>query len=83
MEQIPNIIEAKALEKYFIYLKFSNGEEKIYDMKDLIEKIKYYSRLKNREYFEKVKPRGDTIEWENGEDVAPESLYYNSIPREK
>ena len=52
-------------------------------MKDLIEKIKYYSRLKNREYFEKVKPRGDTIEWENGEDVAPESLYYNSIPREK
>lgn len=83
MEKIPDIIEVKALEKYFIYLKFSNGEEKIYDMKETIEKIKYFSNLKNRKYFENVKPRGDTIEWENGEDVAPENLYYNSVPVKK
>lgn len=80
MEKGPDIIEVKALEKYFIYLKFSNGEEKIYDMKETIENIKYFSKLKNRKYFENVKPRGDTIEWENGEDVAPENLYYNSVP---
>ncbi len=83
MEQTPDIVEVKALEKYFIYLKFSNGEEKIYDMKEAIEKIKYFSKLKNRKYFENVKPRGDTIEWENGEDVAPENLYYNSVPVKK
>ena len=80
MKPTPEIIEVKTLEKYFIYLKFSNGEEKIYDMKETIEKIKYFSKLKNRKYFENVKPRGDTIEWENGEDVAPENLYYNSVP---
>ena len=78
MEQTPDIVEVKALEKYFIYLKFSNGEEKIYDMKETIEKIEYFKKLKDREYFEKIKPRGDTIEWENGEDVAPENLYYDS-----
>ena len=39
--------------------------------------------LKNRKYFENVKPRGDTIEWEKGEDVAPENLYYKSIPINK
>jgi len=83
MEQLPDIIEVKALEEYFIYLKFSNGEEKIYDMKDTIETIEYFKNLKNRKYFENVKPRGDTIEWENGEDVAPENLYYNSIPVKK
>ena len=83
MEQLPDIIEAKALEQYLIYLKFSNGEEKIYDMKETIEKIDYFKNLKNRKYFENVKPRGDTIEWENGEDVAPENLYYNSIPIQK
>ena len=83
MEQIPEIIEVKALEKYFIYLKFSNGEEKIYDMKETIEKIEYFSRLKIRKYFENVKPRGDTIEWKNGEDVAPENLYYDSVPFRK
>lgn len=30
---VPNIIEAKPLENYYIYLKFKNGEEKIYDVK--------------------------------------------------
>lgn len=78
MEQTPDTVEVKALEKYNLYLKFSNGEEKIYDMEETIKKIKYFNKLKDKEYFKKVKPRGDTIEWENGEDVAPENLYYNS-----
>lgn len=80
MELIPDIIEVKALDNYNVYLKFKNGEEKIYDMKDHIAKIKYFNKLKNKEYFKRVTPRGDTVEWENGEDVAPENLYYNSIP---
>ena len=83
MEQTPDIIEVKALENYYLYLKFSNGEERIYNMKDTIEKIEYFNRLKRREYFINVKPRGDTIEWQNGEDVAPENLYYDSIPIKK
>ena len=83
MELIPDIVEVKTLEQYQIYLKFSNGEEKIYNMKENIEKIKYFEKLKNRKYFENVKPRGDTVEWENGEDVAPESLYYESVPIKK
>lgn len=41
---------------------------------------KFYKRLKEYEYFKKVKisETGITIEWENGEDIAPENLYYNS-----
>lgn len=79
MGEIPDIIEVRALEKYFVYLKFETGEEKVFDMTEHIEKIPFFRRLKNRAYFEKVKPRGDTIEWENGEDVAPENLYFESI----
>ena len=75
----PDIIEVKALKDYYIYLKFKTGEEKVYDMKKCIEEIEDYKRLKEREYFEKVKPRGETVEWENGEDVCPENLYYDSI----
>ena len=42
--------------------------------------MKYnYKKLKNRKYFENVKPRGETVEWEEGEDVCPENLYYDSI----
>lgn len=76
----PDIEEVKALDKYYIYLKYKNGEEKIYNMLEHIIKIPYYNKLKSIEYFKNVKPRGDTIEWANGEDVAPENLYYNSIP---
>lgn len=76
----PDIIEVKALDDYKIYLKFKNGEEKIYDMNNFIKNYKMYSKLKDKEYFQKIKIRKDTIEWENGEDIAPEYLYHDSIP---
>lgn len=75
----PRIIEVRALKDFYIYLKFKTGEEKVYNMKKCIEEIKYYEKLKERKYFENVRPRGCTIEWENGEDVCPENLYYESI----
>ena len=42
MENIvePRPMEVKALENYLIYIKFKNGEEKIYDMKDNLNFIK-------------------------------------------
>lgn len=76
----PDIVETKALEDYKLYLKFENGEEKIFNMTDLINNHKLYSRLKDKNYFKKVKIRKDTVEWENGEDIAPEALYHDSIP---
>ena len=79
MDLTPDIIEVRALNNYCLYLKFETGEEKIYDMKDTIEKLDFYSKLKGIDYFNNVKVRGDTIEWENGEDVAPEKLYFESI----
>ena len=47
MENIvePRPMEVKALENYLIYIKFKNGEEKIYDMKDNL-KFKFYKNLK-------------------------------------
>ena len=83
MELVPDIIEVKALENYRIYIKFKTGEEKIYDMTEHIQKIQFYNKLKDSKYFEDVRPRGDTVEWANGEDVAPENLYYESIPISK
>ena len=76
---VPNIIEVKPLDNYFIYLKFENGEEKIYDVKKEINTIKSYEKLKDKIYFNKVTAMGDTVVWKNGEDIAPENLYYESI----
>ncbi len=74
----PNIVKVEALDNYKVKILFDTKEEKVYDMKELINKNKFYINLKNKEYFKKVKPRGETIEWENGEDICPENLYYDS-----
>lgn len=76
---VPEPIEVKAIEKYKLYIKFENGEEKILDMGQDI-KEKFYAKLKDYEYFKNVRisKTGITIEWQDGEDIAPENLYYNS-----
>lgn len=57
----PDVIKVEALDNYLIKILFETKEEKIYDMKPLIEK-NFYNKLKRKEYFKKVKPRGETIE---------------------
>ena len=74
----PKIIKVKALDNYLLDITFETKEEKIYDMKELIKTIKFYKKLKDKNYFKNVKPNGETVEWENGEDVCPENLYYDS-----
>ena len=74
--------EVRALEDYRLYIKFDKEEEKIYDMKPLLNH-KFYQGLKDKERFKKVKPDGISIEWETGEDIAPENLYNDSIPIDK
>lgn len=74
----PDILKVEALDNYSLKILFDTKEEKIYDMKETIEKKPIYKKLKDIKYFKKVKPRGETVEWENGEDISPEDLYYNS-----
>lgn len=75
----PIAIEVQALNDYKLYIKFNNGEEKIYDMKPLLNH-KFYQGLKDKERFKNVRTDGISIEWKTGEDIAPESLYNDSIP---
>ncbi|MCI8759826.1 MAG: DUF2442 domain-containing protein [Clostridia bacterium] len=79
---VPKPIEIKVLENYKIWLKFEDGEEKTFDMEKYIHK-KFYHKLKDRKYFENVKVVENTIQWKDGEDVAPENLYYDSVKFEQ
>ena len=80
IEELP--IKVKALEDFLLYIKFQNGEEKIYDMKEML-KFDYYKNLRDKENFKTVKVYGITLKWDTGEDIAPEKIYFNSIPIEK
>ncbi len=78
MEVTPRVKEVRVLKDYLIYIKFVDEKEKVYDMSDLIETNKFYKKLKDKNYFSQVKPRGISVEWPDGEDVCPENLYYES-----
>lgn len=74
----PLIKRIELLENYEILLFFENGEKKVYDMK---KNFKYpvFEKLKDIKLFSKVKIKGETIQWETGEDINPDDLYFNSI----
>ena len=80
IEELP--IEVKPLEDFLLYIKFQNEEEKIYDMKEML-KFDFYKNLRTKENFKKVKVYGITLKWSTGEDIAPEKIYFNSIPIEE
>jgi len=73
----PNITDVKAQDNYQILLSFENGEMKIFDMKPYIDKG-FFKQLQDKTYFKTVKPHFDSIQWANGQDLSPDTLYLDS-----
>ena len=73
---IVDIVEARYLESYRIWLKFNTGDEGVVDLKDLIEKYIAAEPLRNIEAFKRFYlDSWPTLAWECGFDIAPETLY--------
>jgi len=70
----PKIKHVKPIENYILILNYENGETKYFDVKPYI-KGSWYGELENETIFRSVRPVGNTIEWENGQDIAPHELY--------
>ena len=73
----PRIKAVKAQDDYKILLTFTNDELKIFDMKPYINKG-FFKQLQDRNYFNTVKPFMDSIQWKNGQDLCPDTLYVDS-----
>ena len=73
------VVDAKYVKEYQIWLRFNDDTEKVVDFKNKIfaETRAVFAPLKDIEYFKKVSfnHESDTIQWPNGVDVAPETLY--------
>ncbi|MEI6049276.1 MAG: DUF2442 domain-containing protein [Bacteroidota bacterium] len=67
------VLDAKYLGDYKIYLTFNNGVSKTVDLSEkLIGSI--FEPLKDKVYFQSFTIKYNTIEWNNGADFAPEYL---------
>jgi hypothetical protein len=78
----PRVIEVKPAGDFKLKLTFSNGEEKVLDMKPFLNTGRF-TELKNEAMFASVVCTMGSIQWQNGLDLCPDSLYEESIPYNK
>ena len=71
-----HVVEAKYLSGYKIWVKIDTGDAGEVDLTDVLWG-EVFEPLKDRELFRRftVDPEAGTIVWENGADLAPESLF--------
>ena len=62
------------MDNYLLLLKFDNGEQRVFDVSPYIIGS-WYGQLKDPEIFRTVHVSGHTVEWADGQDIAPHELY--------
>ena len=70
------------LENYQLLLTFENSEKGIFDMKPYLEKG-IFRQLIDTSLFASVHVSFDTVEWNNGADLCPETLYSQNMKIEQ
>lgn len=71
------IKKVKPLQDYKLLVEFENGEKRVKDMKPYLEKG-VFTKLKNKEFFDKVKIAYGTICWGEDIDLCADSIYETS-----
>ena len=78
MENRPRAIKVEPIEEYKLIVTFSNSEVRIFDVKPYLDFVQF-KELNNEEVFKSVKISGLSVEWDNGADICPDELYYDSV----
>ncbi len=79
-KQLLKISGVRPLEGYKLWVRFTNGEAKIFDFSGLLD-CPAFSPLKDPQVFRAVYIDYGVTVWEDGKiDIAPEYLYENGVP---
>ena len=73
----PRVKKVKPNDNYTLNITFENGEIKTFDMNPYL-KIGIFKELKEKNLFNSVKPFLGSIQWKNGQDLCPDTLYLDS-----
>jgi len=79
MQALLDVVSVKAQINSTLFLKFENGETRIFDMKPLLDK-KPFLKLKDFNLFSRASIENGTVVWPGNLDIAPETLFDNSRP---
>ena len=73
----PRVIDVKPENDFVLLITFTNGEKKRFDVKPYLG-IGIFKELRDRSMFNSVKPFLGSIQWANGVDLCPDTLYTES-----
>jgi len=73
----PRVTNVKPEKDFNLLITFSNGEVKSFDVKPYLG-IALFKELKDLSLFNSVKPFLGSIQWANGIDLCPDTLYLES-----
>jgi len=74
----PRVTAVKPNPDYTLTITFTNGEKKIFDVKPYLD-IGIFRELRDMSLFNSVRPFLGSIQWKNGQDFCPDTLYLESI----
>jgi hypothetical protein len=76
---IPQIVAVEPRPDYSLVLEYQSGEKRMYSMKPWIGRG-MFGPLSDPSYFSQVRFFRNTVEWPNGADLDPQTLFEDSIP---
>jgi hypothetical protein len=74
----PRVSEVKPGNDLTLLLTFNNGEVKSFDVKPYLG-IGIFKQLNDVSVFNSVRPLLGSIQWSNGVDLCPDTLYLESV----
>jgi len=69
-----DVTHVTPLDNHKLSIRFSNSEERIFDVSPYMDKG-IFTELKEEKYFMQVRVSMGTIQWPNGQDFCPDTLY--------
>jgi len=75
----PRVKAVKPNPDYTLTLLFDNGEVRLFDVKPYLG-LGIFSELGDLSLFNSVRPFLGSIQWQNGQDFCPDTLYLDSVP---
>ena len=82
-DEQPEMVLVESFEKvgeYRIRMRFTDGQEREIDLMPFLHGPVFEPLLANRRLFDTIHIEGGTIAWDNGADIAPETLNEDSQP---
>jgi len=74
----PRVVTVKPGKNFTLELSFSNGETGVFDVKPLIG-TGLFKELSDPALFNSVRPFLGSVQWQNGLDLCPDTLYIDSV----